>query len=335
MATFRKRSGRWQVRVTNVGQPTLSKTFDTKAEADRWARSVQRDFDLGSIKTNVPVEITVSELVTTYLEQVVPRLRGAHTEVHRLNTIRKMLGGLSLRILTPAHVAQFRDHRMKKVSPSTVIRELQSLSAMLNYGRKEMSLQMANCVELVRKPKPNRARDRRLLPDEERQLLDVLASGGQHSNGQWRSGTRNPWIRPLVEFALETAMRRTEILTMEWCNVDLVQRVVFLPLTKNGEPRTVPLSTRAVAVLQQLPDAKFGLVFPVSASALKHAWERACATAGILDLHFHDLRHEATSRIAQKLPNLIELASVTGHKDVRMLRRYYHPRASELALKLG
>jgi integrase len=130
-------------------------------------------------------------------------------------------------------------------------------------------------------------------------------------------------------------MRRSELLTMEWCNVDLGQRYVLLTVTKNGEPRSVPLSTKAVLILEGLPKVIGGMVFPVSASALKGAWERACARAGISDLHFHDLRHEATSRIALKLPNLIELASVTGHKDVRMLGRYYHPRAAELALKLG
>jgi integrase len=335
MATFRKRAGRWQARVSNIGQSTVSKTFDTKTDAERWARSLQRDIDLGDYKPATLVVMAVNELVLIYLDKVVPRLRGAHTERYRLATISRMLGPINLAALTSTDIAKFRDRRLKEVSPSTVVRELQSLSAMLNYARREMTLQVSNPVDLVRKPTPNRARDRRLHPDEEAQLLLVLTSGGHEPNGQWRRGTRNPWIRPIVELALETAMRRSELLTLDWANIDLVNRTVLLHMTKNGDPRTVPLSSKAVRILDTLPSEKSGPVFPTSASALKHSWERACITAGIKDLHFHDLRHEATSRIALRLPNLIELASVTGHKDVRMLGRYYHPRASELAKKLG
>ncbi len=106
-------------------------------------------------------------------------------------------------------------------------------------------------------------------------------------------------------------------------------------MTKNGEPRTVPLSSRAVAVLEALPRSVDGRVFPTTAAALKKAWERAVARAGIEDLHFHDLRHEATSRLAERVPNVIELAAITEHKDLRMLKRYYHLRAEGLARKLG
>jgi integrase len=335
MATFRKRSGRWQVRVSNTGQPTVSKTFDTKADAERWARSLQRDIDLGNYKVEAVVEMTVAELIRVYSKQVVPTFRSAHTERYRLATIDNKLGPTALASLSPIHVARFRDTRLKEVSPSTVVRELQTLSAMLNYARREMALHILNPVDSVRKPTPNKARSRRLHADEEVKLLQVLAAGGHHDDGRWRPGTRNPWIKPLVELALETAMRRGELLKLTWSNIDLIQRTALLPLTKNGESRTVPLSTKAVRVLEQLDPSREGLVFPVSAPALKHAWVRACITAGINDLHFHDLRHEATSRIALLLPNLIELACVTGHKDVRMLGRYYHPRASDLAKKLG
>jgi integrase len=335
MATFRKRSGRWQARVSNSGQPTVTKTFDTKSDAERWARSLQRDIDLGSYKPAVKVKMTVTELIQIYSRDVVPRFRSAHTEYYRLATIRLKLGAVDLDALSPAHISKFRDDRLKVVTPSTVVRELQSLSAMLNYARRELALSILNSVASVRKPSPNKARNRRVLPDEEARLMEVLAGGGRQANGRWSKGTRNPWIRPLVELALETAMRRTELLTLQWSNVDLIQRTVLLPVTKNGDSRTVPLSTKAVRILENLKSSRVGEVFPVSAPALKHAWVRACATAEINDLHFHDLRHEATSRIALRLPNLIELASVTGHKDVRMLGRYYHPRAVDLAIKLG
>ena len=144
-------------------------------------------------------------------------------------------------------------------------------------------------------------------------------------------------MRPLVQLAIETAMRQGKLLALAWDNVDLKAQTARLEDTKNGESRTVPLSSHAVAVLEALPrgSGMDGRVFPISAQAVKLAWKRACKRAGIEGLHFHDLRHEATSRLAEKLPNLIELAAVTGHKDLRMLKRYYHPRATDLAKKLG
>lgn len=105
--------------------------------------------------------------------------------------------------------------------------------------------------------------------------------------------------------------------------------------SENGDSRTAPLSSRAISILEALPKSIDGRVFPITPNAIKMSWGRACKSAEIEDFHFHDLRHEATSRLAEKLPNLIELASVTGHKDLQMLKRYYHPRAEDLAKKLG
>ena len=161
---------------------------------------------------------------------------------------------------------------------------------------------------------------------------------------------------PLVKLALETAMRRGELLALRWENIRLTDRVAHLPMTKNGNRRDVPLSSRAVEILnglkpktdsnvKQLPK---GAVFPVTANAVKLGFTRAVKRARqtyeenggydermLTDLHFHDLRHIAVTRLAERLPNIVELASVSGHTDVRMLRRYYHPKAEDLAKKLG
>jgi integrase len=142
----------------------------------------------------------------------------------------------------------------------------------------------------------------------------------------------------VVILAIETAMRRGEILALRWSDVYLSDSYVRLHDSKNGEARDVPLSTRAVQILRDLstkPVQISGRVFPISPEALKKAFTRARERAGITNLHFHDLRHEATSRIAERLDNILELSAVTGHKTVQMLRRYYHPRATDLAKKLG
>lgn len=130
-------------------------------------------------------------------------------------------------------------------------------------------------------------------------------------------------------------MRRGELLSLRWENVNLVAQTALLPMTKNGTARIVPLSKKAVAILQALPGDKSGPVFPLTYMVVNNCFVAACERAGIIDLHFHDLQHTATTRLAEKLPNGIELAAVTGHRTSQMLKRYYHPQAEALAKKLG
>jgi integrase len=141
---------------------------------------------------------------------------------------------------------------------------------------------------------------------------------------------------PIVQLALETAMRQGELIRLHWEHIDLNRRTAHLPDTKNGEARTVPLSTTAVRVLRTLPRGLHGPVFlGLTTEAVKRAYIRAVRRAGIENLRFHDLRHEATTRLFEKGLNIMEVASITGHKDLRMLRRYTHLKAEDLARKLG
>jgi integrase len=142
-------------------------------------------------------------------------------------------------------------------------------------------------------------------------------------------------MKPLVEFALETAMRRGEILGLLWTNVNLKDRTAFLELTKNGDSRTVPLSSRAVQILQNLPRDSGSSVFPINHASVSANFNRARKRANLEDFHFHDLRHTAITHLAKKLPNVLELAAVSGHKELRMLKRYHHPNPVELAIKIG
>ena len=130
-------------------------------------------------------------------------------------------------------------------------------------------------------------------------------------------------------------MRRGELLGLERQHLKVNNRTVYLPMTKNGDSRTVPLSTRAIATLNDLPVHISGKVFPLSETALRGLWGRASRRAGIKGLHFHDLRHEGTSRLFEKGLNIMEVSAITGHKDLKMLKRYTHLKAEDLALKLG
>jgi len=129
-------------------------------------------------------------------------------------------------------------------------------------------------------------------------------------------------------------MRRGELLSLRKDNVDLVSRVARLLETKNGSSREVPLSPRALDILKHLPSSTDAYVFPLTKESLRRTWGTACRRAGITNLRFHDLRHEATSRFFEHGLNVMEVASITGHRDLRMLKRYTHLKASNIALKL-
>jgi integrase len=193
-----------------------------------------------------------------------------------------------------------------------------------------------NPVEKVRKPPAPPHRDRVLSAQEEERLLTALTPGAlRNGDGRFTKETRDHWLKPMVIIAIESAMRRGELLALEWKHVDQVRRTAHLPMTKNGRSRTVPLSSRAIRTLQEIPRSIDGRVFPISHWTVEQVFERASKLAGLAGVHFHDLRHTAATRLAEKVPNLIELAAITGHSNVGMLKRYYHPTAENLALKLG
>lgn len=278
--------------------------------------------------------MTLGDLVLRYSEEISPTKKSQKTEQYRLRALlRDPISETRLSDLTSRRIAIWRDERLLKVSGSTVNRDLNLISHVLNTARKEWDVPVVNQVGNIRRPKQNKGRTRRLSPQEESRLLEALQPGKRNAAGQF-TGPQNQWIEPVVILALETAMRRSEILSLRWEHVFLEERFVSLLDTKNGSSRDVPLSKRAKALLEALPRDPSGRVFPISDNAVKLAFTRAAKRARLNNLHFHDLRHEATTRLSEKLDNVLELSAVTGHKTLSMLKRYYHPKASRLAEKL-
>jgi integrase len=278
---------------------------------------------------------TLGDLFKQYLEEVSPQKKGGHSERYRLNALMKdPIARIVVADLSGKIMAQWRDRRLKEVTGSTTNRDLNLISHVINVARREWGMNVKNPVADIRRPPENRARNRRLSLSEEQRLLDALVCPSRDELGRL-TGPSNPWVRPLVIVAIETAMRRSELLALRWEHVELGQSFARLLDSKNGEARDVPLSTTAVATISGLPRHVSGRVFPTTEAAVKKAFERAVARSGIKDLHFHDLRHEATSRLAERLSNVLELSAVTGHKTLSMLKRYYHPKAQDLAKKLG
>ena len=327
MASFRQRNGKWQARVIRDGYPDQTKTFETKADAERWARHIEGEIDKGQVVSVTEAQrTTLGDLIARYLVEVTPMMKGATEDTIRLKAImRKPIARWSMANLSAARIAAFRDERLSEVSRGTVIRELAYLSAIINHARREWGINVPNPVQLVRKPQSPQARTRVLNDEEISRLLLALEPTGRKSH----------WTLHVVKLALATAMRRGELLSLRWEHVDLTARTAHLPDTKNGESRTVPLSSVAVQELSALPRHITGGVFPVKHATLHAAFKRACARAGVIDAHFHDLRRTAITRMSERLPNVIELAAVSGHKSLMVLKQYYRPSAQELALKLG
>lgn len=327
MASFRQRGGKWQARVLRNGYPDQTKTFETKADAEKWARTVESEIDKGQfVSINEAQRTTLGNVIARYLVEVTPTMKGAAEDTIRLKAImRKPIARWSMANLSAAHIATYRDERLKEVSAGTVIRELAYLSAIINHARREWGINVLNPVQMVRKPQSPQARSRVLTDEEISKLLQALEPTGRRSH----------WTKPAVHLALYTAMRRGELLTLRWEHIDLQGRTAFLPDTKNGDSRTVPLSSAAVQVLADLPRHISGLVIPVKYFTLDAAFKRGIRRADLEGIRFHDLRRTAITRMAEKLPNVIELAAVSGHKSLMVLKRYYRPSAVDLAKKLG
>jgi integrase len=349
MAAIRKRGSKWQARVKRNGQ-TLDKSFLTKADAQRWARTIEAEIERGAFRPHLrSSQLTLEAALSRYGQEITPQKRGAAIEQCRIRTLTKHpLAQKTLVSIRATDVAAYRDERRQAGrSASTLAKELGLLSAVFKIAMAEWGMEgLTNPVVGVKKPRQPNGRERRLLPGEEQLLLQAFGEVDSHSGSH--KAAMNPWVRPIVILAVESAMRRGEILSLRWENVDLAKRVVHLPMTKNGTSRDVPLSLRAVQTLQLLPRSITGVVFPISANALKLAFKRGLCRARrwyeqheqnadpkmFTNLRFHDLRREATSRLAG-IFEAHELARVTGHRDLRMLLTYYHPRAEELARKLG
>jgi len=327
MATIEKRGQFWRVKIRRAGLMAQTKTFDNRTHAQQWARSVESDLDKGIVVDRRTAQrLSLAEVLERYRREVTPTKRGSLDEDLRLKAMaQRPFARIRMSALTSSHLAAYRDERLKVVSGATVNREFSVLSHAIDTARREWDVYMpTNPCTLVRRPPQGRPRDRRLQGDEEQRLLAAC------------HGARNKWLAHCVALAIETGMQRGELLGLLWDNVDLERRTAFLPVTKNGESRGVPLSSRAVAVLRGLPAASNGRVFgELTPLALRLSFNRATRRAGITGLRLHDLRHEATSRFFEKGLNVMEVASVTGHKTLQMLKRYTHLSVTDLATRLG
>ena len=352
MAAIRKRGDlQWQAEIRKKGFPAQRKTFNTRAEAEAWAKLTEAEMIRGVFVSRAEAEATtLADALDRYKREFTVHKKSAFSEGKKIDAWKRhKLATRFLATLRPTDFAAYRDERLEAGKKASTVRlELAVISHLFTVAAKEWGMPLQNPVMNIRKPRLENARDRRLSEQEERYLLAAIDNPGSGAGNR-----RNVWVGPIVRMALETSMRRGELLSLEWKRVDLERCFAVLPDTKNGEGRAVPLSSRAVAILNSIPRSIGGKVFPTTANAFRISFDRAlkrakknyiedCKQAGreqekgfLENLHFHDTRHEATSRLFEMGLNQVEAASVTGHKTLQMLKRYTHLNAEKLAKKLG
>lgn len=324
MSTVRKRGSKWQAQVRLKGCQPQSKSFTYKADAVRWAQDTERALENGSHPSlNEKLNETLAQLLARYREAETPRKKGAEIEKVRLQSLMQHpLLNHKIGELEPSVFASYRDSRLSEVKGDTVLRELSLLQSVIEVAMRDWGYPFAtNPVRGVRKPKAGKPRTRRLEKGEEQRLLKALDKA------------RNKLLKPMILFALETAMRRGEILSLRWEYLTPGRDLILIPETKNGHPRTVPLTDKATSVLDGL-DGQNEYLFPMTANAFRLSWTRAIQRAGITNLRFHDLRHEAVSRFFERGLSIPEVALISGHRDPRMLFRYTHLNPQDVAIKL-
>jgi len=340
MATIRKKGNfQWHVQIRRKGFPVATKTLETEDAAIKWARDIESKMDKGIYFDRSEAEqTTLGDLIDKFLKEHAPheykkREDGKEAYKFQCAHLKKRLGKYCLAAIDQRVVAQYRDDRLadkwrgKTITGSTVKKELNMLSKLMGFAEIEegIDLPRGNPVRKVRMPKDGAGRDRRLTEEEWKRLeAECRAS-------------RNRSLWSCVQLAIALGARQGELLNLEWKDVNKKRSVAVLRQTKNGEDRAVPLTSQALTVLNSLPvPINGGKVFNLARMTIYHAFIAAVKRAKINDYTFHDLRHEALSRLSERGDlSMLEIASISGHKTLKMLQRYTHLHAEKLAIKLG
>lgn len=326
MAAFKKVAGGWQAQVCVNGK-RKAKTLPTKAEAKSWASEIE--FQLGQQSNSVSTTHTLNDIFIRYAEEISEHKKGAQWEIVRLKKFeRDPISKIKLIDLRREHLEDFISRSLKQIKPSSVNRELNLISHCLTQARRWRLMDHEPMADLKRPRNPPH-RDRRIFEQEISALLIALNYDDEYPVTQQQQRVAVAFL-----FAIETAMRAGEICALQSRYIDLSARTAHLADTKNGLPRTVPLTRRAVELLEKLqPWPESGEVFGLASGVLSSLFKRGAERAGITGLTFHDTRHEAITRLAKKL-DVLQLARVVGHRDIKQLMTYYNATAAEIAQQL-
>lgn len=338
MATIRKRGEyQWEAQIRRKGFPAISMTFEIKVDAEDWARDLERDMRRGIfIDRRESETTTLKKAFEKYEQEVTVRKKSKVRETSRIKKLlTHKLAGYFLAGIKAKDIAEFRDAQRKLgLAENTIRLDIALLSSIFEYCRKEWGIEVDNPCRKIKLPGGSRKRERRLSTIEESNLLEFIV----------KALPRTKYARELIELDIETGMRQSEILGIEWSDVKLSSKSIHLDDTKSGDPRDVPLSPKAIQILKNMPRPITNCkVFDLSQDRLIRGFKLACNLAReaaenpkpdfMENLKFHDLRHESASRWASVL-QAQEMCKMFGWKTMQMALRYYHPTALSIADKL-
>lgn len=311
MATIRKRNNKYQVQVRIRGKGT-SATFKTLDLARRWARYKEIEFE-----KNIEIGIkyrpkTLKEILDKYKNNVVPFKKSAPSETFLINAfMRNRWVALPLNSLCSDQIAEYRDVRLLTVKPSTICREFGIIIHALQVAKLEWDWDVQ--IDLfagIRLPQIHQRAIRRINDDD---LKTLLEESSKHTNG---------YLKPIILIAPNTAMRRGEILSLKWSDIDLKRNLINIDNTKSSYARSIKINNNTKRILENL-EMKNDRVFPISVNSLRLCYQRLCNKLNI-KIRFHDFRHEAISRLFEQILTIPHIASISGHRTMSQLFRYAH-----------
>ena len=322
MGCVRKRGNSWNAQVRISGWRSFTKTFQTKLDAKQWIVTLEKELKSKPFPEKNIKNLKLKDLFNKYKFEILPKLKSHKIVTYKLNLLSRLwLGEIIVVNLTKGHLEQFCKDRKLVVKDGTIKSELMLIKRIVKIATNKWDYGIPfNAFYGIELPSPHKPRNRRATQEE----LSILIA---HANKQ-----RNKYISTIIQFAVETGMRRSEILKLKWIDVNLKTRIASLYDTKNGDERHIPLTKTAVQLLSNLTQLS-DFVFPISANCLRLAWERCRKKSNIKGLRFHDLRHEAVSRYFEMGLSVPEVALISGHKDVRQLFRYTHLKPESLIAK--
>ena len=342
MATISRR--KWSKKISYVAQvrrkgfKTLVKSFRTRTEAKKWGRAIERDWDQGKyIDYSEAQGFTLGEVMQRYIrENKHKQIKSWRMHEFRIAILLKdTISDTNLLRLSSKHLSEFKDRKRKEVGPSTWNKYLSLISVVIDTARRDWGIYLPNNpvrnADREREPRP---RDRTLVDDEYERLLQAC---DQMKQVRFRRGDTaiHLYLKSMIIFSVETAIRQGELLAMRYDQFNFDKRTLYIPETKNGEPRTIPLSTKAIKVIQSVPRRIDGKVFPLTCDSLKAWFKVARREAKLKDFRWHDLRRYACSLLFEKGLSVPELQLVSGHKDPRVLLNTYTKLSAEnIAKKL-
>jgi integrase len=319
MATVTRRKWKtkisYTVQIRRRGHKTFAKTFISRADGVKWARDVERQLDMGAYANfSEANKVTLKDLFQRYIKEGKHLAKkGAKEEENRVKFLSQYpIAEISLLALSTEHIAQFRDQRLATVSPSTFNKNLSFISVVVDTAIKDWGYQIpTNPIRNVRRLKEPKPRERVLSVEEYQRLAKACDQ------------SENKYLRAMVDLSIETAMRQGELLSLTYNQINFDKRTIFLPDTKNGYSRTVPLSQEAINIIEKLPRQISGKMFPKTRDSLKFWFKQAKRRAKINDFKWHDLRRCACTALFQKGYSIEEVLVFSGHRDPRILLSTY------------